>query len=340
MRPNPQLSRRTKRSFLSAVTCLALIALSLSAAPAKVHLSMKFTPGEVLRYQIETSTTANNKMETPIENPEAASKSTQSVSLILRLDVLNTPPANGVAAGSVRVRTTFEKSDAAFKSDAFDLAASNVEDQYKHLEGRSLEYTIEPDGQVSHITGIDDLLANPVVAQNVHAWMNGLSFGARIPKGGIEVGQKWNTDQPMEGTPLGGLVWRNRSTYLHDEPCSPTDGPQKSPTGAQPAANANPPCAVIVSEFKIIRNGDATPEDYSRKGLDTSGTWTGTGGSLEYISLADGTLVRSTQNSTQNMDVEILKVKTGSKIHYVSRVDSKSEISLLPAEAPSTAQQP
>jgi hypothetical protein len=340
MRPNPQLSRRTKRSFLSAVTCLALIALSLSAAPAKVHLSMKFTPGEVLRYQIETSTTANNKMETPIENPEAASKSTQSVSLILRLDVLNTPPANGAAAGSVRVRTTFEKSDAAFKSDAFDLAASNVEDQYKHLEGRSLEYTIEPDGQVSHITGIDDLPANPVVAQNVHAWMNGLSFGARIPKGGIEVGQKWNTDQPMEGTPLGGLVWRNRSTYLHDEPCSPADGPQKSPTGAQPAANANPLCAVIVSEFKIIRNGDATPEDYSRKGLDTSGTWTGTGGSLEYISLADGTLVRSTQNSTQNMDVEIVKIKIGSKIHYVSRVDSKSEISLLPAEAPSTAQQP
>jgi hypothetical protein len=340
MRPKSQLSRRKKQSFLSAVTCFAIIAVSLSAAPAKVHLSMKFTPGEVLRYQIETSTTANNKMETPIENPEAASKSTQSVSLILRLDVLNTPPANGATARSVRVRTTFEKSDAAFKSDAFDLAASNVEDQYKHLEGRSLEYTIEPDGQVSHITGIDDLLANPVVAQNVHAWMNGLSFGARIPKGGIEVGQKWNTDQPMEGTPLGGLVWRNRSTYLHDEPCSPTDGPQKSPTGVQPAANANSPCAVIVSEFKIIRSGDATPDDYSRKGLDTSGTWTGTGGSLEYISLADGTLVRSTQNSTQNMDVEILKIKTGSKIHYVSRVDSKSEISLLPAEAPSTAQQP
>jgi hypothetical protein len=340
MQSNPQLLRRNQRTFLAAVASLLVAALSLSAAPAKVHLSMKFTPGEVLRYQIETSTTANNKMETPIENPEAASKSTQSVSLILRLDVLNTPPANGVAAGSVRIRTTFEKSDAAFKSDAFDLAGSNVQDQYKHLEGRSLEYTIEPDGQVSHITGIDDLLANPVIAENVHAWMNGLSFGARLPKGGIEVGQKWNTDQPMEGTPLGGLVWRNRSTYLHDEPCSPTDAPQKPPTGAQSAPNANLSCAVVVTEFKIIRNGDATPDDYARKGLDTSGTWTGSGGSLEYISLADGTLIRSTQNSRQNMDVEILSIKTGSKIHYVSRVDSKSEISLLPAEAPSTAQQP
>jgi hypothetical protein len=339
MRPNSQLSARNQRYILAAVACLSLIALSLSAAPAKVHLSMKFTPGEVLRYQIETSTTANNKMETPIENPEAASKSTQSVSLILRLDVLNAPLANRAAAGSVRIRTTFEKSDAAFKSDAFDLAGSNVQDQYKHLEGRSLEYTMEPDGQVSHITGIDDLLANPVVSENVHAWMNGLSFGARLPQGGIEVGQKWNTDQPMEGTPLGGLVWRNRSTYLHDEPCSPTAALQKTSTGARSAADANLSCAVVVTEFKIIRNGDATPDDYARKGLDTSGAWTGSGGSLEYISLADGTLIRSTQNSRQNMDVEILSVKTGSKIHYVSRVDSKSEISLLPAEAPSTTPQ-
>jgi hypothetical protein len=169
--------------------------------------------------------------------------------------------------------------------------------------------------------------------------MNGLSFGARLPKSGIEVGEKWNTDQPMEGTPLGGLVWRNRSTYLHDEACSPADAPPKPSTGAQPSQTVNPSCAVIVTEFKIIRNGDATPDDYARKGLDTSGTWTGTGGSLEYISVADGTLVRSTQNSTQNMDVEILKIKTGSKIHYVSRVESKSEISLLP-EAPSTARQP
>src|ERR1700683_2671445 len=105
MQSNSRLSRRNKRNFLLAGAYLALIALSLSAAPAKVHLSMKFTPGEVLRYQIETSTTANNKMETPIENPEAASKSTQSVRLILRLDVLTTTPASGTPAGSVRVRT-------------------------------------------------------------------------------------------------------------------------------------------------------------------------------------------------------------------------------------------
>jgi hypothetical protein len=336
MRSNFQTLQRYQPIFLLGAAGLALVALSLGAAPGnRVRLSMKFTPGETLRYRIETSTVANNKMETPIENPEAASASKQSVSLILRLDVLNKPPANGEPAGSVHIRATYEKSDASFQSDAYDPASANLEDQYKHLEGRWLEYTIDPDGNVSHISGIDDLLANPVVAENVRLWINGLSFGPRIPKGGVEIGQKWSNDQPMEGTALGGLIWRNHSTYLHDEPCYPTEVPLGSSDAPQPPAK-NPSCAVIVTEFKIIRNGDATPDDYARKNLNTSGTWTGSGGSLESISLADGTLIRSTQSSTQNMDVEITSTHSSSKIHYVSHVKSRSEISLLPVEAPAT----
>src|SRR6202035_2965857 len=158
MQANYQPSRRGDRYFLLGVAGLALVAVALTASPGnRVRLSMKFTPGETLRYRIETSTTANNKMETPIENPEAASASKQSVNLILRLDVLNKPPANGQPAGSVRIRATYEKSDASFQSDAYDPASANLEDQYKHLEGRWLEYTIDPDGNVSHISGIDDL---------------------------------------------------------------------------------------------------------------------------------------------------------------------------------------
>src|ERR1700722_3901742 len=168
MQGNYQPSRRDERYFLLGAAGLAVVALTLSAAPGnRVRLSMKFTTGETLRYRIETSTSANNKMETPIENPEAASASKQSVSLILRLDVLNRPPANGEPTGSVHIRATYEKSDASFQSDAYDPASANLEDQYKHLEGRWLEYTIDPDGNVSHISGIDDLLANPVVAENV-----------------------------------------------------------------------------------------------------------------------------------------------------------------------------
>ena len=215
--------------YLSAfVAILALLALSLRAtASNRVRLFPKYTPGQTLRYQIETRTNSNGKMETPIENPEAASKSKQTVSLILRLDILNPLPANNDPPGSVRIRATYEKSSATFESDAYDPASSKITDQYKNLEGRSLEYVMEPDGQLAHFAGLDDLLANRSVAENIHSWMNGLSSAARIPKDGIEVGQKWSSERPMEGVALGGLIWRNQSNYLRDEPCYSTDGRRK-----------------------------------------------------------------------------------------------------------------
>jgi hypothetical protein len=332
--------RLNDRYFLAAAASVALIALSLSATAAnRVHLFPKFTPGETLRYQIETRTNSNSKMETPIENPEAASKSRQTVSLILRLDVLNPLPANNDPPGSVRIRATYEKSGATFESDAYDPAGSNIADQYNNLEGRSLEYTIEPDGQLSHLAGVDNLLKDPAVAENVRSWINGISSAARIPKAGIEIGQKWTTERPIEGVALGGLIWRNQSTYLHDEPCYSTEGPPKSATAAPPA-DANASCAVIITQLKINRNGDDTPDDYARQNLDTSGTWTGSGGSLEFVSLSTGLLIHSTQDSTQNMDVEILSTRSGSKMHYTGHLESHSEISLLPATPPSAEPQP
>jgi len=332
--------RRSDRYSLAVVAALALVSLSLGAATSnRVHLFPKLTPGETLRYEIETRISSNSKIETPIENPEAASKSRQNVSLILRLDVLNPPPANNDPQGSIRIRATYEKSDATFESDAYDPAGSKIADQYKNLEGRSLEYTIEPDGQFSHVVGTDDLLANRSVVENVNSWMNGISSGARIPKEGIEVGQKWSSERPIEGVALGGLIWRNQSAYVRDEPCYSTDGPPKSAAAAQPA-DQSAACAVIITQFKIHRNGDATPDDYARQNLDTSGTWIGSGGSLEFVSLSTGVLIHSTQDSAQNMDVEILSTRSGSRMHYTGHIDSHSEISLIPATPRSTESQP
>ena len=113
------------------------------------------------------------------------SKNTAVASKQLKRCLLYTSPP-----GSVRIRATYEKSSATFESDAYDPASSKITEQYQNLEGRSLEYVMEPDGQLAHFMGLDDLLANRSVAENIPSWMNGLSSAARIPKDGIEVGQK------------------------------------------------------------------------------------------------------------------------------------------------------
>jgi hypothetical protein len=97
---------------------------------------------------------------------------------------------------------------------------------------------------------------------------------------------------------------------------------------------------VILTHFEISRQGsarsDATPEDYRRNGLRTSGTWLGSGEALESVSLATGLLVSSTQTSKQDADYEIMSVATGSRIHEQGHVQSQSEITLVTPPQPST----
>jgi hypothetical protein len=97
-------------------------------------------------------------------------------------------------------------------------------------------------------------------------------------------------------------------------------------------------CAILLTHFEIVHQGspqsDATPEDYRRNGLRTSGSWTGSGESLDTISLDTGLLESSTQTSTQKMDYQITSASTGSRIHHLGEVQSQSEIRLISDPGP------
>ena len=317
-----------------------------SVAAERLHLRPKFTVGQVLRYQITTRTTTTSNTTTPIVNAESASQLKQTLLMQLRIDVLAVDPGSNGAAGTVRLRATYEKANATSESDSYDPDAATLVDQFDKLEGRAVEFTIDADGKLSHVAGLDQLLANPVASNTVRSSMAGLSASALFPKEGIVIGQKWTSEQPIENSPLAGLTWRTESTYVRDEsiPAQTLDDaaadatPATKPSDAVPTTTAAPaaqtPCAIIVTKFQIVRHrsehGDATPPDYVHNGLRTSGTWTGSGESLDSISLATGLIVRSTQTTTQNMDFEVLSPTTGSKIHYVGQVETQSHVILLP----------
>ncbi len=331
--------------------------MGLGAAPAanRIHLTPKFVSGETLRYQIDTNTVTTGKATSPIADPEAASKFNQSAKLIVRLEVLDVKPEPDGSTARVRLRATYEKSSATSESDSYDAGAAALQEQYDKLQGRSLQFTIEPDGKVTSVTGFDDVLTNPSAASSMQAWMDGLSSSAKFPKEGIEVGQKWTNDRPLENTPLAGLTFHTELTYLRNEPCP--EVPADSATAATPTTNAVAPavnvptpggagsaCATILTKFEIYRHGsahgDATPDSYLHNGLRTSGTWTGAGESLDSVSLANGMVVRSTQTGKQDMDFSIVSAASGSKMHYSGHVDSRSEITLLPAQPPADSSVP
>ncbi|HYL46286.1 MAG TPA: hypothetical protein VEU52_04615 [Candidatus Limnocylindrales bacterium] len=327
-------SREARFAFLAALLpCAAL----LSASPdQRVRFIPKFVPGETLRYDIETQIITKGKATTPIENPEAASILKQSASVIVRLEVLNSTPSapdSTARSGALRLRVTYEKSTATAESDAYDPAAGAIENQYALLEGRSVEFTLDAAGNLADVKGLDEVLANPSAAQTVRSWISQLSSSAKIPREGVAVGQKWTTEQPLAGTPLGGMLSRSTSTYLHNEQCPPGGGPLSPGAGNADAGL----CAAILTHFEILRHGsksDATPEEYRRHGLRTSGAWTGSGETLDLVSLAAGVLVRSTQTTTQDMDFQIASAATTSRMTYQGHVTSQTEITLLPAHPP------
>ena len=337
----------TKHQLTPLAYCLASIAALLpllpfvgNAASARIHLTPNFTMGESFRYHIESRTTTTGTTTTPIANPEAASQLKQVADLEVRLDVVGVQPAANGTPGAARLRATYEKASASTETDAYDPAAASLDAQYNNLQGRSVEFTIESGGKISHITGLDEAVTNPSAAAAMRAWINGFSPSANLPPDGIAIGQKWEAERPLDNTPLANLLWRTASSYLRDEACelpgqSTSAAQNPAATDATHTASSGPLCAVILTTFEISRRGsanaDATPEDYRHNGLRTSGTWTGNGQSLDTISLQTGMLLRSTQTSTQKMDFEIVSALSGSKMHYAGQVETQSEITLIPS---------
>jgi hypothetical protein len=346
------LIARQQKAFAYSLALIAAFTLFLpgvgGAVSQRIHLTPNFTMGESFRYHIESRTTTTGTTTTPIVNPEAASQLKQVTDLEVRLDVVGVQPAANGAAGAARLRATYDKASATTETDAYDPAAAALDAQYNNLQGHSVEFTIEADGKLSHVTGLDEVVSNPAAAAAVRNWINGFSPSANLPPEGIAIGQKWEAERPLDNTPLANLLWRTASTYMRDERCElpgQSTSAAQNPAAAGDAASAATPaphsaastaplCAIILTSFDILRRGsanaDATPEDYRHNGLRTSGTWTGKGESLDTISLQSGMLLRSTQTSTQKMDFEIVSALSGSKIHYAGQVDAQSEITLMP----------
>lgn len=301
-----------------------------STAQKGIRPVPRFVPGTTLRYSIETRTSSTQNTATPVVNSQGASKYKQLTSLLVRLEVLPAGPAPHDAS-EIRLRATFEQAHADSDTDAYAPEAITLDDAIEKLEGQSFEFALDSSRNLTEVTGLDKIASNRDVASRVLSWMHVLSSPIDLPVDGIEVGRKWTAERPLTNVPLTGVLWRNESSYLRDEVCGASSPAKNRPAHAADAGN----CAILLTHFEILRHGsehsDATPQEYVRNGLRTSGKWTGSGESLDSIALASGFLVSSTQTATQDMDYQIASASSGSRIHHVGQMKTQTEITLLPA---------
>jgi len=256
----------------------------------------------------------------------------------VRMEVL---PATDNLPGGIRLRTTYEKSGATIRSDTFDPTAAETQEQYRKLEGKVVEFTLDAAGKVVSVSGIEGISEGDKASQAARQWIAQLDASSGAPPGGVTIGQKWASEQPASSLPLAGMIWRTDTEYLRDEPCHPPnpDVPTSTPTADTTDAKGkgiDETCAVLLTHLNLVRPKpvrDPTPEDYRNNGVTTAGKWEGSGQSLIYVSLRTGTVVSITQTGLEAMDVTLTSNKKTS-MHYEGTIESRSQVALVANDYP------
>jgi hypothetical protein len=302
-----------------------------SAVSPRVSLTPRFVPGETFRYEMEFETTTETSRSGLASDPQGPSSLVVVWNAKVRVDVL---PADAGTPGGIRLRTTYEKSAATVRSDTFDPAATETSEQYQKLEGKEVEFTLDAEGKVKYVAGLEGIVDSEKAAQSAREWIAQLSASAGAPPGGVSVGQTWSSEQSANSLPIAGMVWRTDSEYLRNESCHPpnpdvpaTTGAADSPPNSQAAAD----CAVILANLNLVRSKAAreqTPPELRKNGVQSAGKWSGSAQSLLYVSLASGLVVSVTQTGAEQMDVTLTSNRNTS-MRYAGTISTRSQVALV-----------
>ena len=304
---------------------------AVAPSTPRVSLAPRFFPGQSFRYAMEFETTTATSRSGLATDPQGPSKLVITWDATILLEVF---PPEVAAPGSIRLRTTYEKSTAHVTSDTFDPVAAATQVQYQKLEGKVVEFTLDASGKVISVSGLAEIVDGEKAVQAAREWITQLDAGSGAPAGGVTVGQKWSSEQPATSLPVVGMVWRTESEYMRDEICHPPN-PEAAPASPSAASVANPEsletCAVVLTRLSLVHvksPRDSTSNENRKSGMQTTGKWDGSAQSLSYISLRTGLAVSVTQTGTEEMDVTLTNGKNAS-LHYAGTILSRSQVALV-----------
>jgi hypothetical protein len=301
------------------------------AVSPRVSLTPRFIPGQAFRYEMEFETTTETSRSGLASDPQGPSSLVVEWNATVRIEVL---AADSSTPGGIRLRTTYEKSTATVRSDTFDPAATETQEQYHKLEGKVVEFTLDADGKVKSVTGIEGIVDSEKAAKSAREWVAQLSASAGAPPGGVSVGQMWSSEQPADSLPIAGLVWRTDSEYLRNESCHPPNPDVPTPPGAADSvttSQAPADCAVILANLNLVHSKasrDPTPPDLRKNGVTSAGKWNGSSQGLLYVSLASGLVVSATQTGTEEMNVTLTS-NHNTSMRYAGTITSRSQVALV-----------
>jgi len=319
------------RKLSSIVVFLSLSAATLCAGDKRVHFLPQLQSGQTITYFVRFQSDKNVKTESNVVTPLAPNAAQVDAHGLLRIEILDVQQTATRAA--IHMRGEFLTLDSGVWLKGPDRKKPDWDKQRVDPKGKSVEFTISPDGSVNDVKGLDSLF--PEQRQAWQQWVARFALAWTLPSNGMKLGEKWKSDQSEQaGAPIAGLNWARESLYVRDEPCHAS---QLSLTG-DVSASTDPPdtCGVLLTTAKLKQNSsskDATPEDFKLHDLRTMGTAKGANEVITYVSLKTGLVVRATEETSQFMDVVVAKADGSNGVHYNVDAKSHSEV-LLISETP------
>ena len=326
------LARRAKYcvSFYAPIVLLVVSVVAAKDRSARVNLFPRLQGGQTLAYQISYHSDKHIKTESRVTAAVPDDSVRIDVDALLRLEVLSVQAQGDRAIIHVRARFEVLNSDPHFKVPNIEPPAAQL--QREDTDGKSIAFTILPDGRLDQVSGLDAFL--PEQQQAWQEWASRFLLGAGFRASGVHISQKWNSEEAEKSpSPLAGLRWMRESTYVRDEPCRAV---QLTVQGSIAQSDAQPEtCAVILTTAALKQNSDKnpTPEDFKLHELRTVGTAHGTNRMITYISVRTGLVIRATEEATQQMNVTVAKADGSNRVRYDVNAKSHSEV-LLVSETP------
>ncbi len=320
---------RTKIQRIAGLLILA--AATLCAGDRRINLLPRLRPGQTITYLIRFQSDKTVKTESKVVAPMAPNAAQIDAHGLLRVEILDVQQPGSKAA--IHARGRFLTLDSGVWLKRPGDKKPDWDKQRVDPHGKSIDFTISPDGSVNEVKGLDTLF--PEQQQAWQQWVARFALAWTLPADGMKFGEKWKSEQAEQaGAPIAGLHWARESSYVRDEPCQAS---QLSIMG-DVSASSGPPdtCAVLLTTATLKQKSsskDATPEDFKLHELRTMGTAKGAGEIITYISLKSGLVVRATEETSQFMDVVVAKADASNRVHYNVDAKSHSEV-LLVTETP------
>jgi hypothetical protein len=316
-----------RRKLQGVAGLLFLAAATLCAGSKRVHLLPILQPGQTVTYLIRFRSDKTVKTESKVVAPMAPNAAQLDAHGLLRVEVLDVQGSG--SRETIHARGQFLTLDSGVSVKSPSEKKPDWDKERVDPKGKSIEFTISPDGSVNNVTGLDSLF--PEQQQAWQQWVARFALAWTLPADGIKSGEKWKSVQAEQAeTPIAGLHWVRESIYAHDEPCQAR---QLSPMGdVSSSTGPEDICAVLLTTAKLKQKSsskDATPEDFKLHQLRTMGTAKGTGEIITYISLKSGLVVRATEETSQSMDVVVAQADGSNHVHYNVDARSHSEVLLV-----------